>query len=78
MRSSMGFHTITVFQKLTESEASNLYRAFNECSDVRVYPVGKDKKKDRLSTDNGEKKDNPLTSGQVIEYLEKKPGLVGT
>jgi hypothetical protein len=64
MRSSMGFHTFTVFLKLIESEAGRLYRAFQECSDVRVRPIGK-----------GEATPHVLPNGYAVEYLDRNVGI---
>ena len=64
MRSSLGFHTFTIFLRLTESEALKLYKDFQECSNVRVRPIG-----------NDEKKHHSLPNGYAVEYKERGVGL---
>jgi len=62
--SSIGFHTFTIFLRLTETEARQLYRDFWNCSAVKVVPLGKDK----LDP-------NVLPKGYIVKYRKKGVGV---
>jgi len=62
--SSIGFHTFTIFLRLTESEARQLYRDFQNCSKVKIRPLGKDKLDPNI-----------LSNGYIVEYFEKGVGV---
>jgi len=64
MRSSLGFHTFTIFLKLTELEAIQLYKTFKECNFVRVRPRASD-----------EKNKNTMPKGYFVEYLDRCVGI---
>jgi len=44
MRSSLGYHTFTIFLRLTDAEAISLYEDFRKNKDIRVRPLKKDGK----------------------------------
>lgn len=45
MITSLGFHTFTIFLRLTYSQALSLYKDFQRCKEVRIRPIGKNEKK---------------------------------
>ena len=45
MISSMGFHTFSIFHRLTYDEALTLYKAFDSYSDINISPLDKKHKK---------------------------------
>ena len=62
--SSIGFHTFTIFLRLTEAEARQLYRDFWNHSPVEVTPIGKDKLDPKV-----------LPKGYIVKYREKGIGV---
>jgi len=58
--SSLGYHTFTIVRRLTYSEAIKLYKDFKNCPDVRVRPIGKNKKHPDAFPD-----------GYIVEYIRK-------
>jgi|GEM_PF-837101 len=64
MLSSIGFHTFTMFLRLTYSEALELYKDFKKCTAVRVRPL-----------DHSKKSPQSMPKGYIVEYLEKSIGV---
>ena len=62
--SSIGFHTFTIFLRLTEADARQLYWDFQNYSAVDVIPLGNDK----LDP-------NVLPKGYIVRYREKGVGV---
>ena len=64
MITSLGFHTFTIFQRLTYYDALKLYDDFKNHEGVRVRPYGMD-----------ENHPGTYPKGYIIEYLEKGRGI---
>jgi len=62
--SSLGFHTFTIFLRLTETEARQLYRDFRNCSNIDVVPIRKDNKNT-----------NDIPKGYIAKYRENGVGV---
>ena len=62
--SSIGFHTFTMFLRLTFSEALDLYKDFENYPAVEVRPVKPDKKTP-----------NKMLKGFRVKYLEEDIGI---
>ena len=62
--SSIGFHTFSMFLRLTYTEAIELHKDFKKCAAVRVYPKYHD-----------ERYPNAMPKAYKVEYLEKEIGI---
>jgi hypothetical protein len=62
MLTSLGFHTFTIFKRLTYSEAIELYKTFQEYSDLRVRPAGKNE-------------GDTYPKGYIAEYIGLNKGI---
>lgn len=64
MITSLGFHTFTIFLRLTYSQALSLYKDFQRCKEVRIRPIGKN-----------EKNPSAFPKGYMVEYISKSKGI---
>jgi len=71
---SIGFHTFTIFKKITYDEARQIYKDFDKCGAVKIYPL--DKYKEHPDASEFEKWLYSNSSQSYgISYHEKNKGI---